>query len=443
MPQPLARLSVPAVSALLLPALLISSGCSQDGQPTGPAPVRPVKTLLVESPDIGGERNFPGRVDAETKAELAFRVPGTVKEMLVKEGDQVQEGDVLITLDATDYDIAARDAQATFDRAENDFSRAQELVKDGFISRTDFDAKEAEFKNAQAALERTTQDLDYTKLKASFDGTISQRYVERFEEVQAKQPVLAMQDNNSLQVKVDVPENIIRSMRPNSDAQTNAERVPTWASFDNHPDETFALTMREVSTRADAATQTFEVTYTMPAPEDFMVFPGMTATVTADLSQVTVTERAFSLPATAVTADPELDPFVWVIEEPAMTVRKAPVEVGRLTGSSIEIDAGLEPGQRVVVAGVGYLADGMEVRLLAQREEAEPRADEAPAMPSRAGSASDGNATPDSGSPPGSDAETQSGNDPVSADSARSVSDATPEADTDTEVEPTSEGQSS
>jgi RND family efflux transporter MFP subunit len=214
--------------------------------------VRPVKTLLVASPNLGGERNFQGRVDAESKAELAFRVPGTVNELLVREGDQVKEGDVLITLDATDYEIATRDAQATFDRAENDFSRAQELINDGFISRTDFDAKEAEFKNAQAALERAQQDLDYTQLKASFDGTISQRYVERFEEVQAKQPVLAMQDNNSLQVKVAVPENIIRSLRPrNGGDQSTRDQVPTWASFDNHPGKRFALTMREVSTRAD------------------------------------------------------------------------------------------------------------------------------------------------------------------------------------------------
>jgi RND family efflux transporter MFP subunit len=295
---------------------------------------------------------------------------------------------VLITLDATDYEIATRDAQATFDRAENDFSRAQELINDGFISRTDFDAKEAEFKNAQAALERAQQDLDYTQLKASFDGTISQRYVERFEEVQAKQPVLAMQDNNSLQIKVAVPENIIRSLQPRNGDQSTTNQVATWASFDNHPGKTFALTMREVSTRADPATQTFEVTYTMPAPVDFMVFPGMTATVTADLSKVTAAERLFSLPATAVTADAELEPFVWVVEEPAMTVRKVPVEVGRLTGSSIEVEGGLEPGQRVVVAGVGYLAEGMEVRLLSAREEAEPRPDEVPAMPTREGPSS-------------------------------------------------------
>ncbi|WP_323696730.1 efflux RND transporter periplasmic adaptor subunit [Thiorhodovibrio litoralis] len=363
---------------LLLICLPLLSGCSQEAEPEGSPPVRPVKTLVVESPDLGGERNFPGRVDAEAKAELAFRVPGTVAELMVKEGDRVEKGQVLITLDATDYEIQLRNAQASFERAQNDFNRAKELVDDGFISRTDFDAKEAEYKNAQAALERAQQDVEYTQLKASFDGTISQRYVERFEEVQAKQPVLAMQDNNSLQVKVDVPENIIRGIKPSGNDQPNAERAPTWATFDSHPDQRFDLTLREVSTRADRATQTFEVTYTMPAPTDFLVFPGMTATVTADLSRVSVGERVFTLPATAVTADAQLEPFVWVVEESAMTVAKVPVEVGRLSGSSIEVAGGLEPGQRVVVAGVGYLAEGMKVRLLPQREQAQPRADEVP-----------------------------------------------------------------
>lgn len=346
--------------------------------------MRPVKSMVVETPNLGGERNFPGRVDAQKKAELAFRVPGTIQTLNVKEGDQVEAGEVLITLDPTDIEIAVRDAQATFDRTENDFERAKEMVKDGFISRTDYDAKEAEYKNARAALDRAKQDLEYTELKASFPGTISRRYVERFEEVQAKQAVLAMQDNNTLQVKVDISENIIRSMRPTDTGQLDPDRVPTKASFDNQPGKTFDLKLREVSTRADPATQTFEATYTMAAPVNFMVFPGMTATVTADLSKVAPAKPIFSLPASAVTADKGLNPFVWVVDEPTMTVNKVSVEVGGLHGGSIEVEAGLESGQRVVVSGVGYLAEGMEVRLLPEREEAEPRLEEIPPPSSEA-----------------------------------------------------------
>jgi multidrug efflux pump subunit AcrA (membrane-fusion protein) len=120
------------------------------------------------------------------------------------------------------------------------------------------------------------------------------------------------------------------------------------------------------------------MTFTMPAPEDFIVLPGMTATVTADLGAVAASDSVFFLPATAVSADESLAPFVWVVDEAEMRVHRNPVEVGRLTGWSIEITGGLEPGARVVTAGVGYLGEGMEVRLLPEREEAEPRPDEAP-----------------------------------------------------------------
>lgn len=103
----------------------------------------------MQAPDVGSIRRFPARIDALHKAELAFRVPGTVRKLAVKERDRVKKEQTLATLDPTDYKIAAKNAQASFDRAKKDFKRAKELVKKGFISRSDYDAKEAVWKNAQ------------------------------------------------------------------------------------------------------------------------------------------------------------------------------------------------------------------------------------------------------------------------------------------------------
>ena len=122
----------------------------------------------------------------------------------------------------------------------------------------------------------------------------------------------------------------------------------------------------------------------MPAPTDFMVLPGMTVTVTADLSKVEMAKSQYFLPAAAVTADAGLKPVVWVVDEETMTVHRVPVEVGRLSGSSIQVEGGLTPGSRIVVAGVGQLAEGMKVRLMPEREQAEPRPSEVPAAPTKA-----------------------------------------------------------
>lgn len=358
-------------------ASLTLSGCSKQEEPVVVDTARPVKSVVVGGPEATGERRFPGRVDSTSKAELAFRIPGTVQAILVREGDVVEEGQVLAELDPTDYEIALKDRQATYDRASNDFERAKELVEDGFISRTDYDKKEGEFKNAEAALNAAEQDVKYTKLTAPFDGTVAQRYVEQAEEVAAKQNVLAIQDENQLEIKVDVPESIVSRLNRTGSAKAGG-RVPVYATFDAAPDERIDLVFKEVSTRADAATQTFAVTFLMVAPKGVTILPGMTANVVAELGSVRSTNAKYYLPVSSVTADAGLQPFVWVVDEQAMTVSKQPVEVGGMSGWNIEIDSGIEPGSRIVTAGVGYLAEGMQVRLMEQLEQALPRPEEAP-----------------------------------------------------------------
>ena len=239
-----------AVLPIIAFALSLLVGCSGDEGPPAEAAVRPVKTVVVETPEAAGDRKFAGRVDAQMKAESGVSGAGNGDGDPGQGGRSGDGGASADQLDPTDYEIAVRDAQATFDRTESDFKRAQELVEDGFVSRTEFDTKEAEFKNAEAALERAEQDRDYTTLKASFDGIISKRYVEPFEEVQAKQEVLAMQDNDTLQVKIDVPESIFLGIRPPEGGRPDAQHVPTWASFDNRPGKRFR-NVREVSTRAE------------------------------------------------------------------------------------------------------------------------------------------------------------------------------------------------
>ena len=297
--------------------------------------------------------------------------------ILVREGDVVEEGQVLAELDPTDYEITLKDRKATYDRTKNDFNRAKELVEDGFISRTDYDKKEGEFKNAEAALNAAEQDVKYTKLAAPFGGTVAERYVQQAEEVEAKQNVLAIQDENQLEIKVDVPESIV-SRIDRAGRGDASDQAPVYATFDAAPDTRIDLVLKEVSTRADAATQTFAVTFLMVAPKGVTILPGMTGSVVADLGAVQKTNAKYYLPVSSVTADAGLQPFVWVIDEQAMTVSKQPVQVGRMSGWNIEIDSGIEPGSRIVTAGVGYLAEGMQVRLMEQLEQALPRPEEAP-----------------------------------------------------------------
>ena len=360
-------------------ALICLASCGKTEQTASPPITRPVKTIVVEGGSGGAVRTFPGRVDATQRAELAFRVPGQVQEILVREGDLVEAGEVLARLDPTDYELVLEDRQATYDNARSNFERGRGLITDGNISRMDYDRMEANFRTSSAALSKARKDLEYTVLVSPFRGRIAQRRVENFEEILAKQTIIWLQNIDQLDVIIDVPESIVRTVRRNaiddeslsSDAEVNA--LSAFARFEGQGEDLFFLTPKEISTKADAQTQTFRATFTMEAPSAFTVLPGMTATVSLDFSSLLDQEQVKWVPVRAVQADSGLKPRVWVLQPDTMTVSAQAVTVGRMSRGMIEVIDGLQGGEEIVAVGAPYLAEGMRVTRMQLTEQAVPR----------------------------------------------------------------------
>ena len=114
----------------------------------------------------------------------------------------------------------------------------------------------------------------------------------------------------------------------------------------------------------------------MAAPTDFPVLPGMTATVAIDFSAVMNIAAVHWIPARAVVAESELKALVWILDPNSMTVSSRRVEIGRMSGSNIEIKSGLSGGEELISVGASYLAEGMKVSRMLQSEQAIPRADD-------------------------------------------------------------------
>ena len=374
----------------ILPAIMVTGvmafsllGCGGREAPPPEVTSRPVKIFVVEGGVTDAQRTFPGRIDAAQRAELAFRVPGQLQEILVKEGDLVEEKQVIARLDPTDFDIALKDRQATFDNAQSNFERAKELIVDGNISRMDYDNLEANFRTAQAALSQAQVDLEYTVLEAPFKGRIARRSVENFEDVLAKQTVFTLQNVDQLDVVIDLPESVVRMVRARTPEEISVsredrvQRTVAYAVFEGQSDQRFALTEKEIATKADEQTQTFRATFTMDAPTAFTVLPGMTANVLLDFSQIVAqVDTVKRVPVRAVQADSGLDPRVWVLDPDSMTVSSKAVTIGRMTGRRIEVTDGLYGGEEIVAVGAPFLAEGMKVTRMAQTEQAVPREDD-------------------------------------------------------------------
>lgn len=373
-----------ADSARIILSVLMASflaACADSDPEPPPAPTRPVKTFVVSGGSEDARRTFPGRIDATQRAELAFRVSGQLQDILVKEGDLVQEGEVIARLDPTDYQLVYDDRKAVFDNAKANFERGKGLIADGNISRMDFDRMEAQFRTASANLSQAEKNLEYTVLTSPFAGRIARRWVENFEDVAAKQTVFTLQNINELDVIIDLPESVVRMVRGGvSDSVAGNSRVESatraYARFEGRPDARFPLKPKEIATKADPQTQTFRATWTMQAPTEFTVLPGMTTTVELDMSSLIDRDSIRRVPVRAVQADSKLDARVWVLDPETMTVSSRDVTIGRMVGRSIEVTSGLEGGEEIVAVGAPYLAEGMKVTRMARSEQAVPRADD-------------------------------------------------------------------
>jgi RND family efflux transporter MFP subunit len=367
----------PGIKSLLilasLPLCLSLLACSEEA-PLPPPESRPVKTMLIGGLAAGDQRQFPGVVDAIQKAEISFRVRGKLNTLPAKEGENVKQGQVLATLDPRDYQIVLNDRKASYDTAKANYDRAKELLEKNAISRVDHDNIRAKYHTAKANLDAAEQDLSYTTLRAKFDGFVAKRYVENFEEVFPRQAVLLLQDVSELEIKIDIPETIMIMLRKHKDTAKSETREPkrsVYAVFDQIKGQKFPLALKEIATKADVNTRTFQATLKMKNPEGYNVLPGMTATVFAEVFPgETGGDEAIELPLSAVVSSTDKQSTVWLVDEDTMTVSPVPVKLVLLTKEAVTV-TGLNPGQRVVTAGASFLREGMQVTLLETGEQPE------------------------------------------------------------------------
>ena len=360
-PDPKRPCSLPACSRktqILLPLVLglsfLISGCgAQKGEEEAEKTVvRPVKSLLLPHAS-GGVRSFPGTVQAVERVDLAFNVPGRIIELPAKEGERVAKGALLARVDPQNYQMAADAAKVEYEKALADYRRYKKLVKQGYVSRADYDEMVAKKEQAEADLERARKRLEDTYLRAPFDGVVARRFVENFTEVKAKQPVLSLQETRQLEVVVDVPEDVIIREKPD-------QKVKMVATFSTVPGLKLPVTVKEYATRADPKTLTYRVIFALPEITEANILPGMTARVTFT-PQADNGKPKFSIPASAL-LEADGKQWLWVIEPDTHRVSRREVKAEKSADGKVLVYSGVEPGERIAVAGVHYLKPGMVVK---------------------------------------------------------------------------------
>ncbi len=345
---------VPFAGAALAALTAGALGCAEE---PAPEPIRPVISQVVEGPQSLGARWWPGRAKATLEVDLGFEVAGQLQERSVNVGDEVKAGQVMARLDPRDFENLLARSKAEEERARAFFERVEDAAKTGAVSRQDLDDARAGMNQAQATVRIRQKSVDDCRIVAPFDGVVSATFVDNFQNVQVKQPVIRFLDVSKLEMIINIPENLINYSRYVEDVRLR---------FDALPGVEIPAQIKEIGREATQATRTFPVTLIFDATgEGAKVKPGMAGEGTGRVELPTeLRDQGIEVPASALfTPDSAAsqETYVWLVDEASSTVQLRKVEPGQITLSGGTLVKGLEPGDRVVTAGVHQLREGQQV----------------------------------------------------------------------------------
>lgn len=315
-----------------------------------------------------------GYVVARTKASVSSKILGRLAWIGVSEGSRLKQSEVIARLEDSDYTAAAAaararvaEAEAALAQAKRAFARAQALHRDNLIaSREQEDAQTAvemgtaQLASARAQAELAQANLENTRVRAPFSGTVLRKDAEVGEIVApssaggglTRTAIVTMADLSTLEVEVDVNEAYIAQVR-------NGQ--PARITLDAYPDTSFSGRVRQVVPTADRQKATVLVKVSI-LDRDPRILPEMGAKVVflASGANLAAAPRRVYAPKAAIVAS-DAGAKVWVVENGA--VRAQTVDLGPEKGEQVEVRQGLSGGESLVLAPPAKLTDGTKVKI--------------------------------------------------------------------------------
>ncbi|WP_438439205.1 efflux RND transporter periplasmic adaptor subunit [Klebsiella quasipneumoniae] len=345
-------LTILSVVIFLLP------GCG-DNHGNKTVPVRTVRYVVVGSAQTLPALERTGEIHAHDETILSFRTGGRIVTRSVDIGDRVNAGQLLATLENTTSQNQLDGAQADYEGAKAsaqvaalNVSRMQKLMPTGAIARTQLDNARADWlvararlKNSESALRNARENLGWTRLIAPQSGMITEVSPSAGQVVSGGQSVLTLATGEARDVVFDIAK---------PDAIPPQEQAGLRVSLLSDPSVQASAALRDISPQADPQTRTWRVRATLQNPPLAMAL-GASVTVTLPATG----PHGYALPASALSRVGD-KPAVYVIN-PQSQAQLRVVVPAYYTATSVIISGGLEPGDRVITAGVSKLRSGEPV----------------------------------------------------------------------------------
>lgn len=371
--------AVAVAAALSGGALVLTDIRGHDAKATETATAAPsaipVSVATVESREVVPWEEFSGRLEAVDKVEVRSRVSGQVQAVHFREGGLVKKGDLLVTIDPAPFaaelaraeaQLASAQARLGFTKREHD--RAQALTASGNMPVREADNRanayleaQASVRGAQAAVETARLNLSYTRVTAPVAGRVGKAEVTvgNLVSAGAGAPVLTtLVSVSPIYASFDASEPVVmRSMagvrEPNGALQV--ERIPVQMVAQSHGDTPIDGRVHMIGNAVDAKTGTVEVRAVFDNA-DGSLMPGQFARLRMGQPKA---EPVLLISERAVGTDQDKK-YVLVVGEDGKAAYRN-VVLGAVVDGMRVVNAGLKPGERIIVGGLQRVRPGMPV----------------------------------------------------------------------------------
>ena len=331
-----------------------------------------VQVAEVKGEDIYQKTESVGRIEAKYSVDVVARINGWLQKRYFKEGDYVKKGQTLFLIQPNEYAIAVQQAQATVNQnqaalvnSEKELKRAQELVKNDFVSKSYYDQalatrdqNKAALEAARANLANAKLNLSYTRIASPVDGKIGKILITEGNLVNAQSGTLAKIVSTSPIYGIFTlkSEDYLKFKKgDNSDKDFSNMDVKIKLSDGSEYKETGKLEFVNNEVDPTAGTITLRATF---QNKDHLLVPG-------DFINVTATSKAprhvLLVPQVAV-SDSTAGYYVWVIDKDGLAQQKS-IKIGNAINTDWEVLEGLQEGEKVISTGVQKLRQGVPVKV--------------------------------------------------------------------------------
>lgn len=319
-----------------------TSGDSSDENET---PAVPVEVVFPVRGNIYATYSGTAPIEAFAEADIVAKVDGEVRRLLVEEGDTVEKGQILATLDGDRLRLELNESKARLNKLQRDFARNKELQAKGLISEGDFERIQYDLEALQASYNLAKLELDYTQIRSTINGVVSERYIRIGNTIRIGDAVFRVTSLSPLVAYMYVPEREFQQIEAGQ---------PVLVLIDALADEAIEAKVTRVSPVVDPATGTFKTTVEIH-DNAARIKPGMFGRINIVYD---VHEAALQIPRSAI-IDRNGELSVFVIENDT-SIRKI-IETGFSSDGMVEVLNGLSDSEAIVSIGQLGLKDEAKV----------------------------------------------------------------------------------